>query len=359
MAEAQVRRVDITAATWFRLLGVVALVWIWLRLWRWILIFVVAVFLTIALDPVVHWLDRRGLKRRFGGPLVVLALTLLIAGFFVLSGAQLKEQVGTLGDRISQTREQVSNWIPEELKAILSSGFVGAGGSQAEQQSAGSQGAGGIAAQAGRALASGLASVLIAFVLTAYLLVDGRRTYEWFVAFAPKARRPRVHKTAVEGRRAVIGYMRGNIATSVLTTILTFVVLTSLQVPAALLLALLAGILNFVPIIGLLLSLVPAVLLALTVSPGVAIAVAAFYLGYNALESYYIQPKVYGHAMQLSSLAVLAAFAAGAELGGVIGALIALPIAAMYPPIESIWLKGRLDPSSVDDHRQIEETDEH
>lgn len=63
--------------------------------------------------------------------------------------------------------------------------------------------------------------------------------------------------------------------------------------------------------------------------------------------------------MQLSSLAVLAAFAAGAELGGVIGALIALPIAAMYPPIESIWLKGRLDPSSVEAHRKIEKSKEH
>jgi predicted PurR-regulated permease PerM len=338
---------------------VAALVWIWLRLWQWILIFVVAIFLAVALDPLVQWLDRRGLKRRFGGPLVVLALALLIAGFFVISGAQLKEQAGMLGDRISQAREQISSWIPADMKGILSSGSSATQGSGTESQSGGSQGAGGLAAQAVRSLLSAIASILVAFVLTMYLLLDGRRTYEWFVAFAPPARRPRIRKTAVEARTAVIGYMRGNVATSVLAAIVTFVFLISLQVPAALLLALLAGILNFVPVIGLLLSLVPAVLLALTVSPGVAIAVAAFYLGYNAVESYYIQPKVYGHEMQLSSLAVLAAFAAGAELGGVIGALIALPIAAMYPPIESLWLKGRLHPSSVEDHRKIEESEEH
>lgn len=332
--------------------------WIWLRLWRWILIFVVAVFLAVALDPLVQWLDRRGLKRRFGGPLVVLALTLMVAGFFALSGAQLREQAGMLGDRISEMREQVSSWIPEEMKGNIP-GSSRTEGAESQQQFGGSQGAAGFAAQAVRALVSGIASILIALVLTAYLLLDGRRTYEWFVAFAPPARRPRIHQTAEEARTAVIGYMRGNVATSVLAAIVTFIVLISLKVPAALLLALLAGILNFVPIVGLMLSLVPAVLLALTVSPGVAIAVAAFYLGYNALESYYIQPRVYGHEMQLSSLAVLAAFAAGAELGGVIGALIALPIAAMYPPIESIWLKGRLDPSSVDDHRRIEGTEEH
>lgn len=354
MAEVITRRVDISTATFVRLLGIVALVWIWLRLWQWILIFVVAIFLAVALDPVVQWLDRRGLRRRFGGPLVVLALTVVVGGFLFFSGASLREQVGVLGQRISETRQQISEWIPEELKGVLSS----AGGSASGAEPSGA-GQGGMMMRILRTLAWGVSSILVAFVLTAYLLIDGRRTYEWFVAFAPPAYRARIHRTVREARKAVIGYMRGTVATSVLTAIVTFVVLLSLKVPAALLLALLAGILNFIPVVGLMLSLVPAVLLALTVSPGVAVAIAAFYLLYNAIESYYVQPKVYGHEMRLSSLAVLAAFAAGAELGGVIGALIALPIAAMYPPIENLWLKGRLHPSSVEDHRQIERTEEH
>ena len=288
-------------------------------------------------------------------PLIVLALTVAVGGFLFFSGASLREQVSVLGQRITETRQQISGWIPEELKGMFA--FGGGSGGGAEQSGSG-QG-GGMLMQILRALAWGVSSILVALVLTIYLLIDGRRTYEWFVAFAPPAHRPRIHRTAREARKAVIGYMRGNVATSVLAAIVTFIVLVSLNVPAALLLALVAGILNFVPVIGLMLSLVPAVLLALTVSPAVALTVGAFYLVYNGIENYYIQPKVYGHEMQLSSLAVLAAFAAGAELGGVIGALIALPIAAMYPPIESLWLKGRLDPSSVEDHRQIERTEEH
>src|SRR5690606_27583502 len=122
------------------------------------------------------------------------------------------------------------------------------------------------------------------------------------------------------------------------------------------LLAILAGILNFIPVIGIALSLVPAFLLALTVSPTVALGVAAFYLVYNSIEGYYIQPKVYGHAMQLSGLAVLAAFTIGAELGGVIGALISLPIAAMYPAVESLWLEEKIGAEAVKDHRRIEQT---
>ena len=80
---------------------------------------------------------------------------------------------------------------------------------------------------------------------------------------------------------------------------------------------------------------------------------------YNAIENYYIAPKVYGNQMRLSSLAVILAFAVGAELGGVVGALVALPIAAMYPAIESLWLADRLGPGVARDHRRIEQSEEH
>ena len=82
-------------------------------------------------------------------------------------------------------------------------------------------------------------------------------------------------------------------------------------VPAALLFALLAGMFDFLPVVGFLLSAAPAILLALTVSPAVAGGVALFYVAYNAVENYYIQPKVYGREMQLSSLVVISALLVG------------------------------------------------
>jgi predicted PurR-regulated permease PerM len=101
------------------------------------------------------------------------------------------------------------------------------------------------------------------------------------------------------------------------------------------------------------------ILLALTVSMWTAIATAVFNAAFNAVETYYISPKVYGNQLRLSSLAVILAFAIGAELGGVIGALVALPIAAMYPTIETIWLADRFAPEVTADHRRIEHTKEH
>jgi predicted PurR-regulated permease PerM len=194
----------------------------------------------------------------------------------------------------------------------------------------------------------------LALILTIYLLIEGKQTYAWFVAYAPPAHRAQVHVTAKEARRAILAYAVGNVATSVFATVFVLISLWLLHVPAALLLALLAGIFDFVPVLGFICSALPAVLLALTVSPAVAITVAALYIGYHALENYWIGPKVYGDRLRLSNLAVILAFAVGAEIGGIVGALLALPLAAMYPVVESVWLKEYLGRDAVETHRRIE-----
>jgi predicted PurR-regulated permease PerM len=129
--------------------------------------------------------------------------------------------------------------------------------------------------------------------------------------------------------------------------------------PGARSLGLLTGVFDFIPVIGVFLTAVAMILLALTVSMWTAIATATFNAAYSAVGTYSISPKVYGNQLRLPSLAVILAFAIGAELGGVIGALVALPIAAMYPTIETIWLADRLAPEVTADHRRIEHTKEH
>jgi predicted PurR-regulated permease PerM len=339
--------VDLSGATIVRVAAAVVLVWLWLRLWRWVLLLVAAVFLAVALDPLVIWLDARRIRRRYAAPLLVFLLALLVGGFLYFAGASLMEQGRMLGGRLSEFRETVTGQVPPSILKLLP-----------RPQGQGSE-AGSYAARAGTALVSGVLSIAVALILTIYLLVDGRRTSKWLVAFAPREQRARIEETLDEMRQSIAAYVRGNVATSALAAVVTYVVLAALKVPAALLLAILAGVCDFIPVLGIIISTIPAVLLALTVSMWTGVAVALFNLFYNALENYYIAPKVYGRALQLSSLAVIAAFAVGAELAGVIGALIALPIAAMYPAIERLWMVDRLGPETVQDHRRIEQMDEH
>src|SRR5204863_2136217 len=140
----------------------------------------------------------------------------------------------------------------------------------------------------------------------------GRRTWEWLVAYAPRRNRGRVQETADAAYVAVLHYVVGNVATSIFAAVTVLVALSVLHVPAALLLAVLAGVCDFVPVLGFIVSAVPAVLLALTVSPATAVIVAVCYVAYHLVENYWIAPRVYGDQLSLSNVAVVLAFAVAA-----------------------------------------------
>jgi predicted PurR-regulated permease PerM len=101
------------------------------------------------------------------------------------------------------------------------------------------------------------------------------------------------------------------------------------------------------------LSLGITALVAATVSTTALLGVVVFYVVFNALENYFIAPKIYGRELQVSKLAVLLAVAVGGQLGGVMGALLALPVAATYPIVERLWLRNQLGDDTVDIHKRL------
>jgi predicted PurR-regulated permease PerM len=338
--------VEIPWRTFLKLIAAVALVWIWLQIYQLVLLLVVAVLLAVALDPVVSWVQRRGLPRWGAATFVGVTILVLIGGFLVLTWSSLSEQASYLGHRLPQFERHFT----ERLPAMVRNAIGMKGNAADELQTVVMP----YALQFVRSLTAAVIVFALAFILTVYLLIEGRRTYAWLVAFVPKAKRGKVEQTAVESQEVIFGYVAGNVATSVFATIFVLVALSILKVPAALLLAVVAGICDFIPVLGFILSSAPAVLLALTVSGGTALAVAICYVTYHFLENYIIAPRVYGDRLKLSNIAVVLAFAVGAELGGVVGALIALPLAAAYPAVERIWLRHELGDDLVREHRALE-----
>jgi predicted PurR-regulated permease PerM len=118
-------------------------------------------------------------------------------------------------------------------------------------------------------------------------------------------------------------------------------------------LAVLSGVCDFIPILGFFAALTAAVLVALTISPGTAAAVAGLYVLCSVIENYVIAPKVYGHHLKLSRVAVLLGLGTGAALGGIVGALLALPVVAAYPIVERIWLREPLGKDVLAEHAQL------
>jgi len=340
------RVIDIAPAAIVKVTAAVALVWLWLHLWQLVMVVLVSVVIAIGLEPAVAWLERRRIPRSLAAAGSVALLMVIVAGFFWIAGSSLASQAHDLGGRLVEIRHDVAVKLPAPLRgAILKSGVPTDPAT-----------VGGYIMDAGRALVSVSIIAFLILILTVYFLIEGRRTYVWLAAYAPPGHRDRVHVTAAEARKAIYGYVIGNVATSIFATVVVFVALTLLHVPAALLLAVLAGVFDFVPVLGFICSSVPAVLLGLGVSVPVGIAVAGVYAAYHLAENYYIGPKVYGDRLKLSNLAVIIAFAVGAQIGGIGGALLALPLAALYPVIESVWLKDYLGRDAVETHRRLQAT---
>ena len=339
-------RLELPWLTILKILSVAALVWIWLQVWPIVMVVLVSLVLAVALEPIIEWLERHRFKR---GPavLVVGAVTLIAFGAFLFAAvAPFTEQTKLLASLLASFQESVAVRVPVAVARVVRRG---------PQDPAAMMSA--IAAKVpefASAVLTAAAMTLFAFILTLYLLVDGRSTYEWVIAYVPHAHREKTHETVVGVTAAVFAYVAANILTSVFAAVFVLVSLTLLGVPGAFTLAVLAGVCDFVPIIGFFVALTLAVLVALTISAGTAVAVGGLYVLCSVIENYAIAPKVYGHHLKLSRVAVLLGLAAGAALGGIIGALLALPVVAAYPIVERIWLRESLGRSVLAEHARLE-----
>jgi len=337
--------IEIPWRTIFKLMAAAALIWLWLTLVSTILVLIVAVLLAITLNPIVAWFEGRGLPRWAASVVVGLTILAVVGGFLWLTWASLSDQAHYAARYLNEFEGNVINRLPPWLRNV-------AGIKNGAEMTSWLAPA---ALRFGQSAASAVIVTLLGFVLTLYLLIEGHATRDWLVAFVPKARRGKVAQTLAECERVIFAYVAGNVITSIIAFTCTLIALWMLKVPAALLLAVVAGLSDFLPVIGFLVGSVPTILLALTVSPMTALIVAAFYIGYNTVETYIISPWAYGDRLKLSNVAVILAFVAGAEIAGVIGALIALPVAAIYPAIEQIWLREKLPNETVREHKEIEQ----
>jgi predicted PurR-regulated permease PerM len=166
------------------------------------------------------------------------------------------------------------------------------------------------------------------FFLVFYLLADGKRTQGALYAVVPRDYHMRLARIIHNLETIVGGYMRGQIITSVAIGAFTFLLLVACGVRNALALALFAALVDVLPFVGGLLATGPAVLTALGRGPGTAVIVLVCMFVYQEFETKVLVPKVYGQVLRLSPATVVLALIAGGTLLGVMGALLALPIAA-------------------------------
>jgi predicted PurR-regulated permease PerM len=186
----------------------------------------------------------------------------------------------------------------------------------------------GVLASTGRQVLGVVTGTVSIFVLTAYILFDARRIEQFLYFSTPARYHPHIRNLLTALQRVVGGYIRGQLVTSGFIAVFTFLTLTVLQVPNALALAVLAGVADMIPMVGVFLAVIPATLAALSLSLPKAIIVAALLVFYQEFENRVLVQRVYGATLRLPAVAVLLSLLIGAELLGVAGALLSLPAAA-------------------------------
>ena len=303
-------------------------------LWPLLLLVFLALFLAVTLHSFVDWLSSKRVKRWVSLWIVIGGLWVVIGVGVALLVPSLLNQIASFSHNLPAIRDHALNALPSDgwIRGNIEHLLDNATWSETQAWFGNFMSAGGIAL-------GGLSEIALVLVIGMYLLIDGSKTFEWLLAFFSPFQRRKLRKTAKEISKVIFGYVTGQVITSVLVVIFSFIVLSVLRVPGALTLAILAGLLDILPILGFIISTVPAVLLALTVSPKTAAIVLAFYLLFHLFENYFIVPKVYGKSLRMSTLTVLLGLLAGTLLAGVPGALAALPVIASYAAIERIWLK--------------------
>jgi predicted PurR-regulated permease PerM len=308
------------------------LIWLLIRLSGVLLEVFLALLLTAALDPLVTRLERRGWKRsRAVGILLLLFFGTLI-GVLMLAVPAMVREAQQFGNDLPTYVERARPYLKNHPEAFAR--LQDFANRRAQDPSLYLSHAEAV----GRGILGGLLKLLLLITMTAYLLIaDGERTLFWVLRFLPVRQRSKVRQALPEISHVVSAYLTGQLITSALFAVFALVTCFALGVPQPFLLALLAFVADAIPIIGATLATIPAVLLALTVSPTAAAIVLVLYVVYQQVENHFIVPRVYRSALQISSFGVLLAVAIGAQLLGIVGALIALPIAAAIPVIERIW----------------------
>ncbi|HTL17769.1 MAG TPA: AI-2E family transporter, partial [Patescibacteria group bacterium] len=288
-------RFEITWTTIFKVLIGVLIAFAAVKLWPVIQLLTISILLSVVLYRIVAWTCRKNWPRWTGIVLATMALLLVIASLFGLIIPMVSREASKLPTNLPKIQEQVLSRLPQNgpIGNLVHQGLDSA--TAADSQRMVGKGLAMLKATAG-----GLIDLVVVFALVIYMIVDGPRTLKWWIAFFPHEQRSRVSKGLEEIGARIVAYVTGQFIVSILFATYTSILLSILRVPMALLLGVLAGMVDILPIIGILIALVPAGLMALTVSPTTALIVSAAYLAYHGVEDYLIVPKVYGKKLKIS-----------------------------------------------------------
>jgi predicted PurR-regulated permease PerM len=341
------RVVDFRTPTILRVLLIVLvvavtleIVWIARHVIAWV---VVALFLALALNPLVNWIERRTKLAR--GPAIGVAYLLVLIVILAVGATFVPKLV----DEVNGFVQALPDYVRDLTHGRGRLGFLERKYHVVEKvreqvQNGGAKrllGLSGAAVSVTKSVITLIAATVTIVFLTFFMLLEGSAWVDRVYTLFSHESQPRVRKIGDDIYRTIGGYVTGNIVISVIAGASATIVLLIMGVPYAVALGLLVAILDLIPLAGATVAGIVIATVAFLHSIPAGIVVVVFVIVYQQLENHFLQPVIYGRTVQLSALAVLVSVLVGAELAGILGALAAIPVAGTIQVILRDWLAHR------------------
>ena len=337
------------AQVWARRLmvsaGAIGLLWLLSRLGSALLPFWIALAVAYFMDPFVDRLEERGIGRTLAIFALLVPAFIGISFMLVLALPPLIQQIVQFVRQVPAAVDVAIGYLdlipdalasPEELEELVRSNLPNLlAPANALAQRVGSGAVGGVGYGV-RVISLLVLTPLAAF----YALRDIDRLKETVGRHIPRESRAIEILTDID--RMLGRYLRGQLIVCAVLGVMTWLGLWLLGVPYALLLGLLTGILNIVPIVGFWISFVPVILVSLTMPDPITslIKVVVFYLVVQAVESYLISPRIVGDEIGLNPVVMILSIVVFSSLFGLVGVLLAVPIAGVLALLYQRWRDG-------------------
>jgi len=337
------RVVDFRPRTVLRVLLIVLTVaaalevmWIARHVLAWVLI---ALFLALALNPLVNWIQRRtGLNR---GLSIGIAYLLVLAVIVAVGATFIPKLIDEVNGFVQTTPDYVRDLTHGRGRlGFLERKYHVVEKVRQQVENGGTAkvlGLSGAAVSVTKSIITLIAATITIVFLTFFMLLEGSSWVERIYSLFTEEQQERARKIGHEIYDTVGGYVTGNIVISVIAGASATLVLLIMGVPYAVALGLLVAVLDLIPLAGATVAgiVIGTVAFLHTIIAG--IVVVAFVIVYQQLENHFLQPVIYGRTVQLSALAVLVSVLVGAELAGILGALAAIPVAGTIQVIVRDW----------------------
>ena len=305
-----------------------------------LLLFYVCVLIATGLSPLVRWIERRRPvgRRRLPRPVAILLIYATVLGTIAGMAAMIVQPL------IQQSRQfwkELPTLLDQIQGRLMSWGVISPGTSLKEllQQAPGTTDAVTMVLGTVWGFVGGLFGFLTILLLTFYLLVESQGIFEFIVRLLPLERRQKVSEVSALVTTKVSAWLGGQILLGFIIGTTTAIGLALMGVPYFYVLAFIAGIGEMIPIVGPIVSAIPAIAVAFTVSPGLALGVTVFFFAQQQLENAVLVPKVMGQTVGLGAVTVITSLIIGGELLGIVGALLAVPTAAIIKVlVEELYL---------------------